>query len=105
MFGCPPNYLHSKEMYKVLKKAEGKKATIRQAPSKRLLLVCPSVLCCCCDRRHGRSRVVLTKDYGYPLRPFPPEPPVGRTSTENAEKGESTCFGFDVCFFRVLDLP
>ncbi|CAM9522852.1 unnamed protein product [Ectocarpus sp. 8 AP-2014] len=32
MFGCPPNYLHSKEMYKVLKKAEGKKATIRQAP-------------------------------------------------------------------------
>ncbi|CAM9837902.1 unnamed protein product, partial [Ectocarpus sp. 12 AP-2014] len=32
MFGCPPNYLHSKEMYKVLKKAEAKKATIRQAP-------------------------------------------------------------------------
>lgn len=34
MFGYPPNNLHTQEMYTVLKKAEVRKATIRQAPGK-----------------------------------------------------------------------
>lgn len=33
MFGFPPDELHTKEVYRVLKKAENRKATIRQAPS------------------------------------------------------------------------
>lgn len=32
MFGYPPDYLHSDEMHKVLKTAEKRKATVRQAP-------------------------------------------------------------------------
>ncbi|CAN0309802.1 unnamed protein product [Pylaiella littoralis] len=32
MFGCPPDSLHTKEVYRVLRKAESRKATVRQAP-------------------------------------------------------------------------
>lgn len=33
MFGYPPEYLHAKELHRILKVAENEKATVREAPS------------------------------------------------------------------------